>query len=77
MTPAPAQRAEDVRSGTHWVGCWRAHDGCARKAVEFLAEGAMILMIETYVRDPDDPNGREMEHRFALLDIPTDWRTDD
>jgi hypothetical protein len=63
----------EERVSTHWFGCWRAHDVCARKAVEFLAEGAMLVMIETLAAEPDDPNGRELEHRFKQLDIPVDW----
>lgn len=37
----------------------------------------MPVMIESLARDPDDPNARELEHRFQTLDIPVDWLLDD
>ena len=57
----------EPKLGTHWHGCWKAHDDCCEEAVKFLAEGAEALMLDVLADDDEDPNALEMRHRLHLL----------
>lgn len=59
--------ATEPKYGTHWRGCWRSHDDCCEAAVEFLAEGAEVLMLDVLANDDQDPNALEMQHRLRTL----------
>lgn len=55
-----------VDPSTHWASCWRepGHRLCALGAVEELAVGAEVLMLDVLGADPADPNALEMRHRL-------------
>lgn len=55
--------ADLIHNGT----CWRYHPFCAVQAVEFLAEGAEVLMSDVLDVDDADPNALEMRHRLHVL----------
>ena len=56
---------------THWAGCWKSHPDCAIHAVEQLAEGAEVLMLDALARDDADPNALEMKYRLWLFGFDT------
>lgn len=55
------------RVQTHYPQCWRSHLDCAIHAVEMLAEGAEVVLLDVLATDDEDPNALEMKHRLHLL----------